>query len=142
MKIFFLILLTLSVSSISAQEVSLYNSAGEATAYIDYDEDATIFMWDGTPVAFIEKDGSDLCVFGFNGSFLGWFESGIIYDRSGYVVGARKGAVGMTTGVERAKRAQRATPPRPASPATPAQPAFRSSWSKTSLIEFLYYGKR
>ena len=35
----------------NAQQVSLYDSQGEARAYIDYDEEATIFMWDGTPVA-------------------------------------------------------------------------------------------
>ena len=51
----------------NAQQVSLYDSEGEARAYIDFDEEATIFMWDGTPVAFLEKDGSDICVFGYNG---------------------------------------------------------------------------
>jgi hypothetical protein len=71
-------LMALTVSTLSAQQVSLYDSDGEASAYIDYDEDGTIFMWNGTPVAFVEKDGSVLCVFGFNGSFLCWYEDGII----------------------------------------------------------------
>lgn len=126
----------------SAQQVSLFDSEGEARAYVDYDEEATIFMWDGTPVAFVEKDGSDLCVFGFNGSFLGWYEDGIMYDKKGYAVGARKGAVNMITKIEKIKSIQRITPIRPITPITPIQPILKISWSNTSLAEFLYYGKK
>jgi len=126
----------------NAQQVSLYDSEGEARAYIDYDEEATIFLWDGTPVAFVEKDGSDLCVFGFNGSFLGWYEDGIIYDKKGDAVGARKSAVSMITKIERIKGIQKITPIRPITPITPIQPILKSSWSNTSLTEFLYYGKK
>lgn len=141
-KLLFLTLTILIVSTLSAQQISLYDSNGEARAYIDYDEDATIFMWDGTPVAFVEKDGRDLCVFGFNGSFLGWYEDGIIYDKKGYAVGARKGAVSMITKIERIKGIQKITPIRPITPITPIQPIWKSSWSNTSLTEFLYYGKK
>lgn len=129
-------------TTVNAQQISLYDSEGEARAYIDYDEDATIFLWDGTPVAFIEKDGSDLCVFGFNGSFMGWYEDGIIYDKKGYAVGARKGAVSMMTKMEKMKSMQKMTPMRPMTPMTPMQPMWKSSWSNTSLTEFLYYGKK
>ena len=141
-KLLFLVLTILTVSSLSAQQISLYDSEGEARAYIDYDKDATIFMWDGTPVAFVEKDGRDLCVFGFNGSFLGWYVDGIIYDKKGYAVGARKGAVSMMTKMERMKSMQRMTPMRPMTPMTPMQPMLKSSWSNTSLTEFLYFGKK
>lgn len=127
---------------VNAQQTSLFDSEGEARAYIDYDEDATIFMWDGTPVAFLEKEGSEICVFGFNGSFMGWYEDGIIYDKKGYAVGARKGATNMSLRSERSKSSQRSTPSRPSTPSTPSQPSWKSSWSSTSLIEFLYFGKR
>ena len=142
-KIFgFLGLMTLIVSTAFAQQITLFDSEGEARAYIDYNEDATIFMWDGTPVAFIEKDGSDLCVFGFNGSFLGWYEDGIIYDKKGYAVGARKGAVNMTYRMERMKSMQKMAPMRSMTSMTPMQPMWKSSWSNTSLTEFLFYGKK
>lgn len=141
-KLFFLFVLILTVSTLSAQQISIYDSNGEARAYIDYDEEATIFMWDGTPVAFIEKDGNDLCVFGFNGSFLGWYEDGIMYDKKGFAVGARKGAVNMITKIEKIKGIQKITPIRPITPITPIQPIWKSSWSNTSLTEFLYYGKK
>ena len=141
-KLLFLVLTVLTVSTLSAQQISLYDSDGEARAYIDYGKEATIFMWDGTPAAFIKKDGRDLCVFGFNGSFLGWYEEGIIYDKKGYAVGARKGAVNMVTKIERVKGVQRITPIRPITPITPIQPIWKGSWSNTSLTEFLYYGKK
>jgi len=144
MKNLFLIVLTLLIFNIEidAQQTSLYDSQGEARAYIDFDEDATIFMWDGTPVAFLEKDGSDICVFGFNGSFMGWYEDGIIYEKKGYAVGAREGATNMTTRMERMKSMQKMTPMKPMTPMTPMQPMWKSSWSSNSLTEFLYFGKK
>ncbi len=92
-------------------------------------------------VAFLEKDGQDVCVFDFNGSFLGWYEDGIIYDKNGYAVGARDGAVNMITKIEGIKGIQSITPIRPITPITPIQPIWKSSWSNTSLSEFLYFGK-
>ena len=144
MKNLFLIVITLLIFNIEidAQQTSLYDSQGEARAYIDFDEDATIFMWDGTPVAFLEKDGSDICVFGFNGSFMGWYEDGIIYEKKGYAVGAREGATNMTTRMERMKSMQKMTPMKPMTPMTPMQPMWKSSWSSNSLTEFLYFGKK
>jgi hypothetical protein len=136
-----LIAIVLLTIVVNAQEVSLYDSEGEAVAYIDFGEEATIFMWKGTPVAFLEKDGQDVCVFGFNGSFLGWYEDGIIYDKNGYAVGARDGAVNMITKIEGIKGIQSITPIRPITPITPIQPIWKSSWSNTSLSEFLYFGK-
>lgn len=127
---------------VDAQQVSLYDNDGEAQAYIDYEQESTIFIWNGTPVAFLEKDGSDVCVFGFNGTFLGWYVDGIIYDKKGYGVGARKGATNMITKIERIKGIQRITPIKPITPITPIQPILKSSWSSTSLLEFLYSGKR
>ena len=128
--------------ALNAQQTSLFDRDGEARAYIDYDKDATIFMWDGTPIAFLKKDGSDICIFGFNGSFMGWYEDGIIYDRNGYVVGTKKGATNMLTKMERMKSMQRMTPVRPMTPVTPMQPMWKSSWSSTSLTELLYFGKK
>jgi len=129
------------VPLLHGQEVSLFDSDGEAVAYIDFDDEATIYLWKGTPVAFLEKDGSDICVFGFNGSFLGWYENGIIYDEAGYVVGAKESAVNMLTKLEGLKGLQELTPLRPLTPLTPLQPLLKNSWSNTSLLEFLYFGK-
>jgi len=78
-----LILLTLLFfgfsSNIIAKEITLYNSEGEAVAYIDTDdEDLTIYLWNGKPVAYLEPNGDDYNIYGFNGKHLGWYEDGII----------------------------------------------------------------
>jgi hypothetical protein len=140
-KVLLLGVLFLTSISIGAQQVSLYGSDGEATAYIDYNKEATIFLWDGTPVAFITSDRIDICVFGFNGRFLGWYDNGILYDKNGYAVGARKDATNMVTKLERIKGIQKITPIRPILPMTPIKPMWKNYWSNTSLLEFLYYGK-
>lgn len=137
----FLILLLFVVFISNAQETTLFDSNGDARAYIDYDEEATIFLWNGKPVAFLENDGSDMCVFGFNGNFLGWYEDGIIRNENGDAVGARKGAVNMVTSIEPIKSIQEITPIRPITPITPIKPIFSNSWSSQSLTEFLYSGK-
>jgi len=141
-KVLFInLIMVLFVTLANAQQVSLYDSDGDARAYIDFEEDATIILWDGTPVAFLENERSDISVFGFNGRFLGWFEDGIIYDKDGYAVGAREGAINMMTKMERMKSMKKMTPIRPMTPMTPMKPMWKNSWSSTSLAEFLFYGK-
>ncbi len=125
----------------NAQQVSLFDSKGEARAYIDYDQDSTIFMWDGTPVAFLEKDGNDICVFGFNGIFLGWYEDGLIYNEKGESVGGKEGSVNLRLQREPRKSSQQRVPRKPRTPRTPTTPRWSRSWSSTSLMEFLYSGK-
>ena len=66
-------------------EETLFEATGEPVAYIDYDDDATIYLWNGKPVAYIDSDN---CIYGFNGKHLGWFEDGIVWnlkgERNGY----------------------------------------------------------
>ena len=62
-----------------AQEISLYDSAGEAVAYIDLSDDLTIYLWEGKPVAYLDEEN----VYGFNGNHLGWYSRGSIIDHDG-----------------------------------------------------------
>ena len=89
----------------------------------------------------MENDGSDMCVFGFNGIFLGWYEDGIVRDKNGNAVGARNGATNMITNIEPIKSIQEISPIRPITPITPIKPIFSNSWSSESLTAFLYSGK-
>lgn len=143
-KVLVLTLTILTVSMLSAQQKSLFDKEREARAYIDYDKDATVFMWDGTPVAYIEKKGKNLCIFGFNGDFLGWYEDGVVYDKEGYVVGAKEGASSMMshTKTERMKKMQKLPRMRkPVTSFTTTKPILKRQWSNTSLTELLYFGK-
>lgn len=134
--------LFISALPLFGQQITLFDKEGEPRAYIDYDQEATIFMWDGTPVAFVEKDGDELCIFGFNGDFLGWYEDGLVYDKKGYMVGAREGALNMFTKMEKMKGFQKLAPLKPITPITPFQPILSHSWSSISLTEFLFSGKK
>ncbi|MBM4348674.1 MAG: hypothetical protein FJ106_02125 [Deltaproteobacteria bacterium] len=93
-------LLTLGIiifaSTVFAKEITLYDSEGDAAAYIDTDHDLTIYLWEGKHVAYLADDS----VWGFNGKHLGWFESGIIGYHKGYAVGCVKGAVSMNYNLE------------------------------------------
>ena len=141
-KLIFSIGLFMTFINVEAQQISLYGSDGEARAYIDYNKNATVFLWDGTPVAFVISNRNELYIIGFNGSFLGWYADGIIYDRNGNAIGARKGATSMVYRVERVKGVQQVIPVRPVTPIIPVKPVFKSFWGNTPLIEFLYYGKK
>lgn len=61
--------------------MTFYNCFGAATAYIE-ENDLTIYLFSGEPVAYIYND----TVYGFNGVHLGWIENGWIRDLSGCCV--------------------------------------------------------
>ena len=78
-----------------AQQISLFNSQGEAVAYIDFQDNNTIYLYDGSPVGFLENDGCNYCVYAMNGTLIGWYTGGIIYDRLGYPMVVSRGIVKM-----------------------------------------------
>ena len=132
----FIVLFALSLCAHS-QQVSLFDQKGEAVAYIDYNKDATVFLFDGTPAAFLEKNG----IVGFNREFLGWYEDGIVYDRNGKVVGCKKEALSMYYKIERMKSIQRLAPIRPMTPIAPMMPIRSSIWNSMLLSDWLLKGK-
>ena len=79
MKKIILFLFLIPSPSFGDSEISLFNSYGDAVAYIDVYDDLTIYLWDGEPVAYIDNED----VYGFNGRHLGWFTNGMIVDHNG-----------------------------------------------------------
>ena len=65
-------------------ERTLYNQKGEATAYLSDDFHATIYLWEGLPVAYIYEDRH---LYGINGQHLGWFIDEILYNNDGERIG-------------------------------------------------------
>jgi hypothetical protein len=48
------------------------------------DDDMTIYLWAGKPVAYLDLVGSgEFDVYGFNGQHLGWFANGAIRNHFG-----------------------------------------------------------
>lgn len=64
-----------------SQTITLYDRRGQAVAYIDPSDGQTIFLWDGTPVAYLMGEH----IYGFNGFHLGWFINGRVFDHIGYI---------------------------------------------------------
>jgi hypothetical protein len=143
LKISFLILFTL-ISFISiAKEITLFDSDGEAVAYIDSeDEDLTIYMWNGTPVAYLDPNGDDFNIYGFNGKHLGWFEDGIVRDHEGYAVGFVEGATSTYTKYEPYKSYKQYKPYKAYKVYAPYKPYYQSSFSNEHLSLFLMKGKK
>jgi len=80
-------------------EVAIYDKSGKPHAYIAYEDDKTIYLWGGKPVAYLDGEH----VFGFNGKHLGWFDNGIMYDGQGERVGFTKQTCPSVTQVEQVK---------------------------------------
>lgn len=132
-------------------ELSLFNQEKKSVAYIDYDDEATIYLWEGMPVAYLvsnneEKSPDEIKeVYGFNGHFLGWYYNGVLYDRDGYAVGSKKGIVRGSiymTAVfaDRAKGIKHVKQVKHVREIAPARRILMDSWSETLLIDFLQKG--
>jgi hypothetical protein len=65
-------------------EKIFYNKEGEAVAYLAEDYRKTIFLWDGSAVAYLFEESH---IYGINGRHLGWFKDEVIYDNDGSRVG-------------------------------------------------------
>ena len=123
------------------KEITLFDSEGEATAYIDTeDEDLTIYLWNGTPVCYLVSNGDNYHIYGFNGHHLGWFDDGIVRDHDGYAVGFQKGALNKYTGYEGYKSYKQYKPYKSYREYAPYQPYDQSYFSNESLTIFLRRG--
>ena len=121
-------------------EVTLFDKKAKPIAYINYvDKDSTIYMWDGTPVAYF--DGKE-DIYHFNGRFLGWYKNGVLYDTDGYAVAAQKGIVRgeiimNDTYVESVKGLRHLKPIPHIRSLKPLTPRFKDVWSVHSLSQLL-----
>lgn len=120
-------------------ETSLFDSNGNATAYIA--QDMTIYLWSGEPVAYLFPDPyhDGLEVYGFNGKHLGWFVQGVIRDHQGDAACAVKSALAFTK-LEPLKSLKELKPLKALREIPPLRPIFSRSWSTTPCRIFLFEG--
>ena len=79
-----MLLSSMHTLAIAGNEIALFNGRGKATAYIDLDDEFTIYLWSGKPVAYLKRDSAGgFHVYGFNGKHLGWFVDGVIWGHDG-----------------------------------------------------------
>lgn len=119
-------------------EETLYNTEGQAVAYIDYDDEQTIYMWGGKPVAYL--DGED--IYGFNGKHLGWYQDGILRDHDGNIAGFNKEAANVFLAFEPFKAFKQFKPFRSFKEFAPFKPFLHSSVSEYTLERFLMRGAK
>ena len=81
-------------------ETSLFNKSGEPVAYIGDDFNNTIYLWDGTQVAYLYHEEH---VYGIDGRHLGRFIQKILYDDQGFRIGFTSGSCPVPVGKETVK---------------------------------------
>lgn len=118
--------------SVMAYE-TFYDRNGRAVAWYDNEqEDPAIYLYNGTPVAWI----SDESIYGYSGRHFGWFIDGWVRDSRGQAVLFTAGSTGGPARPARnacpARAARSARPARGARQARPARPARSLSWSVLS----------
>jgi hypothetical protein len=122
------------------EEVPLLNHLGVGVAYVDREDDSTIYLWGGIPTAYL--DGTS--IYGFNGRHLGWFEEGMVWGNQGLKVGYTEDTiadVGKTSKVDRLKGVKQLKPvPVPPEPAPP-KPAYTDMASPVPLGDLLRMGR-
>tara|TARA_R110000803_G_scaffold209830_2_gene280156 strand:+ start:297 stop:734 length:438 start_codon:yes stop_codon:yes gene_type:complete len=140
-NILIFVVLLFSLNLLAQDEISLFNSEGEAIAYIDTDDDdLTIYLWGGNPVAYLHKQSGQFHVYGFNGNHLGWLIDGIIINHEGYAVGVTKDATSMYTQYESYKGYKKYKPYKSYKEYAPYKPYSSGSWSSNNFKLFLLLG--
>jgi hypothetical protein len=111
-----------------------FDSKGAAIAY--FDDDDTLYLWSGEPVAYMDEDS----LFGFNGNHLGWRKDGVIYDHDGYVVAAISSRFKTPVAVAPLKALKELKPLKSLKELKPLKPIFVSSWSDNPARSFFLQG--
>jgi hypothetical protein len=123
-------------------EVTLFDSNGNAIAYIAEDDEHTIYTWSGTPVAYLEEGSENgSSIYGFNGRHLGWFVDGVVRNHGGLGVGGVSGAIGTFTNFEPFKGFREFKPFKNFKEFAPFKPFFSSNWDSGSFADFLQQGR-
>lgn len=127
-------------AALAADEVSLFDGQGKATAYIAVSDGLTIYLWSGEPVAYLDPDSQGgYNVYGFNGNHLGWFLNDVIWDHSGNASCADKAAM-QTTELEPLKSLKQLKPLKAIEEIAPVRPVLTNSFGNTPCAFLLGSG--
>ncbi|GHV04557.1 hypothetical protein FACS189485_10210 [Spirochaetia bacterium] len=137
-KLIVFIFFTLIGAVSFAQESSLFDYDGNATAYIANDSENTIYLWNGIPVAYVFFERDEYHIYGFNGQHLGWFDNGVVRDNNGYAIGATQRAHPRVTLVEPVKSVKRVKPVASVRRVAPVKPVFSMSWGGHLLVQYCH----
>ena len=109
-------------------ELVFYDRSGKPICYRSEKDNETLYLFNGTPVAYIY----DTSVYSFRGRHLGWFENGWVYDNNGYCVFFTQDAYGGPAKpikrVTPIKHATRIKPVKSIKAVRPIRPVKRLQW--------------
>lgn len=120
-------------------EETIFDSEGNATAYISYHDESTIYLWNGTPVAYLDTENR---IYGFNGKHLGWYEDGIVWNLQGERNGFNRKSLRVFPKFEPFKAFRQFKPFKAFKQFSKFKPFKKMTTSNTSLQQFLFNGKR
>jgi hypothetical protein len=123
-------------------EPLFYDAAGNPIAYLAPGDDGTIYLWNGTPAAYIAEDSGTMTVFGFNGKHLGWYIDGLLVDTKGFLAGFHKGTIStiLVRRPDTLKGAKGIRPVKSLRMQPPHLPDLRRFFGDISLADFLAQG--
>ncbi|HUI40557.1 MAG TPA: hypothetical protein VL523_01180 [Terriglobia bacterium] len=129
-----------------ADQITLFDSGGTPTAYIDVADGMTVYLWGGKPVAYLAGREADarndtFDLFGFDGQHLGWYEDGLLRDHQGLVVGFSRGASNRASKPEGLRGPKQLEPLKKMQSLAPVKPLNHQGWSRTPLLLFLGAGR-
>lgn len=119
-------------------EETLFDVSGSPTAYIARNDQNTIYLWNGTPVAYLDLNN---LIYGFNGKHLGWFENGIVRNLSGEKNGYIKATLPRYASYEPYKSYKQYKPYKSYKSYANYKPYYSYNQSNKPLIQFLSAGR-
>lgn len=113
---------------------TLYDQHGNAVAYVE--PDGVIYLYEGTPVGYIEAED----VFAFDGRHLGWYLQGWVRDHHGgcvfFTEAAQGGPVRPVRAVRPVRGVRGVRPVRGVRQVRPVRPVMGIGWSRVSGPQF------
>jgi hypothetical protein len=78
--------LTLFIAAYSFAQTVFCDARGYARTYAANAEDAVIYQFDGTPLAYFKPLDEGACIYDFDGVFKGWYINSVFYNKEGLQV--------------------------------------------------------
>ncbi|MEJ1367867.1 MAG: hypothetical protein RPU35_06600 [Candidatus Sedimenticola sp. (ex Thyasira tokunagai)] len=119
-------------------ETTLFGSKGDPKAYIAWDDENTIYSFNGKPLAYIDEE---LNIYGFNGKHLGWFEEDVVWNHQGQRVGFTSNTCPVYTQFEPFKGFKQFKPFKGFKQYAPFKPYKGTIASQVPLLDFLEGGR-
>jgi hypothetical protein len=118
-------------------ERTLFDNYGNAIAYIAHNDEDTVYLWGGKPVAYVKNSNQ---IYGFNGKHLGWYEGDIVRNLAGEKVGFNNKSLPVFSNFEPFKSFKEFKPFKGFTEFAHNKPFYKNTQSGISLSDFFLAG--